>query len=498
MIFFTELHLMPNLFSRKDLSSSHQVRGEITIYLALILGIMLSLILTLVEGARRSAVKMQIECVVDMGLDSIFAEYHRELLRQYDLFFIDTSYGTNLPSLAATENHLVDYMEYNFNPAKFQLVFGARDWLGIRTQLLAISEFSTATDEKGSVVRRQILQYMKDKFFVEDFNRLVKNQSEVTRNHLHETNLQSEKDRNREELNQKINEKEKAENQELVVEVPSDQSNQIRGLSLLPYITEGSTKISRTTVNLPEYISYRDPLKGNGIPYNHQEKNGIMDEFLISEYMLDKCGYYNMEKSEGQLAYQIEYILAGQNNDYGNLSEVANRLLMIREASNMIYLWSDTGKVAEAEAMAVLISTLALVPEAEPALKQLILLTWATAESICDLKAIYKGEKIPMMKTSATWKLSFFQFSNFGAGGTSGTDSSDGLTYKEYLRVLLSLQNTDDKMIRFLDIVEMDIRMTDYNQDFRMDACIDSLTVDALFYSHFGFQYGIRRFYSYG
>ena len=104
------------------------------------------------------------------------------------------------------EDLLSEYMEYNFNPAKYQLVFGVKDWLGIKTQLLAFSEFSVASDDKGSVIRRQILQYMKDKFFIEDYNNYMKNRSEMTENHLHETNLQAEKDRNRDELNKKINE----------------------------------------------------------------------------------------------------------------------------------------------------------------------------------------------------------------------------------------------------------------------------------------------------
>ena len=223
-----------------------------------------------------------------------------------------------------------------------------------------------------------------------------------------------------------------------------------------------------------------------------------MDEFIINEYLLEKCGFYLNEKSKSQLSYEIEYILSGQSSDYNNLSMVANKLLMIREASNMLYLWSDSGKVAEAEALALLISTLALVPEAEPALKQLILLTWATAESICDLKSIYKGGKIPMMKTANTWNISFLEFCSFGIGSTIGKNTVEGLSYKDYLRILLSIHNVEEKMFRFMDIIEMDIRLTEYNQNFRIDGCIDSLTMEGLFLSHFGFQYGIRRFHSYG
>ena len=33
------------------------------------------------------------------------AEYHRELLKQYDLLFVDTSYGGSHPEIANTEAH---------------------------------------------------------------------------------------------------------------------------------------------------------------------------------------------------------------------------------------------------------------------------------------------------------------------------------------------------------------------------------------------------------
>ena len=68
--------------------------GYLTVFLTLILSVMLSLCLLLVLGARENTRRMEIECVTDIGMNNILAEYHRELLQQYDLFFIDTSYGT--------------------------------------------------------------------------------------------------------------------------------------------------------------------------------------------------------------------------------------------------------------------------------------------------------------------------------------------------------------------------------------------------------------------
>lgn len=67
-------------------------KGYITVYLSLVTGILLSLLLTVIEGVRMHTIRTQTECVMDMAMDSALAEYHREMLEQYELFFIDMKY----------------------------------------------------------------------------------------------------------------------------------------------------------------------------------------------------------------------------------------------------------------------------------------------------------------------------------------------------------------------------------------------------------------------
>ena len=67
---------------------------------------MLSLLLTLIEGAAVGATRLQAELTADLGLDSVFAEYHRELLRQYGVFYIDDSYGNEKGGISRVEQHL--------------------------------------------------------------------------------------------------------------------------------------------------------------------------------------------------------------------------------------------------------------------------------------------------------------------------------------------------------------------------------------------------------
>ena len=80
--------------------------GYMTVFLALSLAVLLSLILALVEGARVNAVRMRTETAGNTAVRSVLGEFHQELLRQYDLYFIDASYGTGSASVEQVQQHL--------------------------------------------------------------------------------------------------------------------------------------------------------------------------------------------------------------------------------------------------------------------------------------------------------------------------------------------------------------------------------------------------------
>ena len=136
--------------------------GYMTVYLALVMGILLSLILAVLTAVRISTIRMYIECCADMALDSALAEYHREMLDQYDLFFIDTAYQTGDPSYHRTEEHIFRYMERNLRPQEEFPTAGAKDLLGLSTEAVELLQAGVATDDGGTVLQYHIVQYMKD------------------------------------------------------------------------------------------------------------------------------------------------------------------------------------------------------------------------------------------------------------------------------------------------------------------------------------------------
>ena len=93
----------------------------LTVYLALCLALILSLYLVLTDGARRSGAAMEAACAGETGMQNIMAEYHRQLLNRFNLFAIDSSYGTDVCGRKNTEAHLMGYLKKNLSTDMFSL-----------------------------------------------------------------------------------------------------------------------------------------------------------------------------------------------------------------------------------------------------------------------------------------------------------------------------------------------------------------------------------------
>lgn len=80
-------------------------RASVSVFFVLLLSLLLSLLFALHAGIRRSTCELQIEYAMNASMNGIFAEYHRQLLEQYDLLAIDTSYGTGTFEVQNTAEH---------------------------------------------------------------------------------------------------------------------------------------------------------------------------------------------------------------------------------------------------------------------------------------------------------------------------------------------------------------------------------------------------------
>lgn len=506
-------------------------QGYLTVYVALSLMILLSLCLTLIEGVRQNTLRMETECVMDIALTSVLAEYHRELLNQYNLFFIDTSYGTAQPSYHRTEERLRHYLERNLAVEEvFLSSFLYRDFLAMEVTDVALDKISIATDGEGAVFRRRAIEAVKDDIGITWLEEIAGWLNTVEGHGLDDGNIQQEKRKVDEEIRGYDGmEKQISETEWSTVSVdnPTEHLERKRSEGVLKWVVEDMSSLSHNTVNLNEYISYR---KGQGMVsqgnmeeehstekgysteeehstekghsmegerstekgYSMEEESGFVDRLLFQEYLLRYSGYYGVNLGKGQLQYQVEYLIAGKDNDLENIKSVVNRISILREAANALYLFSDQEKCAEAEAVATLLAGVMLLPEIAPLLKVSIILGWAYAESLYDIKILLAGGKVPLLKSAESWHYDIgCIFEDPAEEAAPG--SGKGLSYSDYLRILMSLTNLETLTFRFMDVVEMDIRQTPGNSAFRIDGCIDCLEATADIRSNYGYRYTITR-----
>lgn len=475
-------------------------KGSVTIYLALTLSVMLSLFLTMIEGARISAIRMQTECAMDLSLYSVFAEYNRELLEQYDLFFIDTSYGKGNCQIGNTTEHLKEYLKENTEQKPGITSYVTRDLLAMTVENVEINKFTLATDENGEVFKRQAVSYMKDKYGLSYIKELEKYLEEAGDANLLDRDITAERNSNQKAIDDtELPKKQTGEDEweEIPLENPADEVNATRGKGVLALVTDKDAVISNETIVKENYVSFRKRSKGFGL-LEREGCNGT-DELFFQGYLWDKYGSYVNPLEKSRLKYQIEYILAGKENDTDNLKWVVNRLLLMRETANIVYLFSNETKMAEAKALALTLAAVIQLPELAELVKIAILFAWAYAESVYDVKQLLAGNRIPLIKTDETWHFGLEGMLSYEEGleDTNEDDLKEGLSYKDYLMVLLTCVNQETKVFRAMDLIEMDIRKTVGNEKFRMDGCVDYIEATGFLSSKFGYECDITRDYCY-
>lgn len=453
--------------------------GYLSVFLALIMTILLSLCLALVDGARSSGARFMTEYAMDAGMESILAEYHRELLKQYDVLFMDVSYGTALPSLGKTAEHLETYMNRNLSVTDLPASFLSVDLYGLEVQNIRMTGPSVATDDKGKVFRAQAIDYMYDKYGLTLLSQVQEWENVVKEYGLDTSDVAARREVVEGQINALRGKKLQISEEEWVtveVENPADAVNTQRNKGILLLAMEDPGQVSNTGFDISKGASHRQLYCGVGPVEERTTKDTLPGLLLFDEYLLEKCSYYGQELEKSHMKYQVEYILAGKDNDLDNLKSIALRLLLLREAANVLYLFSDSEKKAVVSAIAEAVSAVILLPELKPLLEASILFAWAFAESVYDVRTLFQNGRIPLLKSKETWHTGL----NSVLSGTEQKGDGgirDGLSYADYLRVFLKLSGKEKKTMRLLDMVELDIRKTPGNADFRIDGCVDGIEI---------------------
>ena len=475
-----------------------RLKGYVTVYISMILGVMIILVVTVIEGVRRQTVRFETECVMDAAINSIFAEYHREMINRYGLLFIDDSYG-HTGNIDNTKSHFLKYMNMNFQSTGNQ--YKAGDILQIHSDNADFSKISFASDDEGTVLRYQIIQYMKTKSGVNLISRDTFNSFEVEDAQNSFENYKARREALDEQIDSFVNEYNMSLSEEdkiYDVSNPADSVEKSPDGGVLFYAFGDCAKLSTKSVSLGQYISHRGYANGYGLYELQDSPYSVADKMMFDQYLFDRLGFQGEEREGSNLDYQIEYILEGKESDIENLEAVLKKIFYTRYVANIGYLKTDVGKQEEAYALALTATSVIAQPELAEAVKEAILLAWAYAESAKDIRILFDGNKLSPVKISEDWNTLLDEVWHFKDSLSNyHVPIAGSLDYKSYLQSFLLLTNNKKDNMRLMDIMEMDIRLTSGNKVFRMDNQIYQLTVNTNVSSQFGYGFSIKRSFSY-
>ena len=439
-------------------------RGEITVFLSLIMVCCLSLFLGLLESARTAGAGLYLEMAANSAMSSVMSQYNRNLWDMYHLLFLEAESEDAVKE--SFESFLSFYTEQeNLYPMKLE-----------ETDILAVSYMD---ESGGEALEREIAEYMKHRVpdLVSKMNRI----SDVAQEAAAVGDFKQRFDDCLQELSlQDDGAEEDSEELFYLENITGEQWKQLLFGGFFSFVLPDGTEVSSARVSL------------NGIPSKERKKRGKIPDrdfvspsshFAVNEYCLLHFDSFLEEKTpvpgykDQPLKYEMEYLLYGNPADRENLIDTIQSLIFIRGALNLIYLMGTPEKKAEADGLALAVSAGNIPLQA--VLSTLLLTLWSVGEAILDVRGLLAGGSVPFRKSEETWQLSLDQLRSFEflKSKESLNRSDEKGDYEDYLRILCFLMERGERNGRIMDLIQWNVRTV--QPDFAVEDCIGRIEVQA-------------------
>lgn len=458
-------------------------KGSMTIAMCMMLSVMLGILTAGIKLCREQYARVQAVNAVDTGLYSVFSEYERDLLEEYDLFFLDSGYGGG----AIDAFRVVQQME---NSMDLTLKTGIR---GSRRENCSITGYRLASDNGGEAFCAQAAEAVRKHLGTDAVKRL--------KEYLSNTGEVIEQQQEQKEAGVPPMPEEPVPDDTSVSEITPDNNpleviKRIRTMGILGLVLPDDAVISEKEADVSVFTSNRNLQKGIGSLGGRE--SGTSDKLFLQAYAMNKLGTYREPGNPGALDYQVEYIVGGKGSDRENLKKTVNRMLLLREAANAAYLYTDPEKRAQSGALAASLCTALLIPEGAFVVEKLLLLGWAYGESLLDVRQLMAGGKVPLVKNSASWQLALSDIGQiFSLLQDGQAKNTSGLDYNDYLQILLFTSSRNNLTFRCMDMIEQNIRLKPGKENFRIDSCMECLEMETGFLSPSGNRWTAIRSYGY-
>lgn len=494
---------------KKARYNSGNVRGSMTVFAALSIMLVASFLFVLLEAAHQQQLRRVAQMNTSLVVESVFSNYCSPLWEKYQILALDNGITEEQEPFVSWEYYAADLSKESLSQRGFMR--GANH-LRMDTKGAEFVAYRMLTDEDGKAYIKTISDYMRNTIGQQAIEKLAAEYQQLSGMDISDKpddtalagadnaiaearRLEEEKAKKEEEERKKAQEaakkakatkkadkkaEKKAEKKagteagERAIEPAENPLEIIKNLwhqGTLSLVLKDAKAVSNMKEDWSDAVSKREKYTGIGL---EPIQTNATDSLLFTEYLLDHFACYTSGEAAGTLAYELEYLLCGNEKDQSNLSETVQRLLAVREAANLAYLAADASKQELAYSVALSLAGVTANPGIIYAVKCGLLAAWALAESVLDVRALLSGDKIAIIKNSAQWTSDLLHlgsvFSSFG----TATNCQNGLSYQRYLGFLLMMQ-AQKVSYRAMNIQEHVIRSKEGFEDF----CMDHLVIDA-------------------
>lgn len=442
--------------------------GGITLWLALCFLVFLSLYQVCFQSVWKQFQRQRAEQAAEMGLFSLLSEFEPHLLEQYDLFYLDTSFGTGTERQDELCGHLWRFVNQNLTDDADQSL------LGMKLSGVNIKNPVRATDGNGAVFYHQAIRVMKERtgaslaedwLWQEDLSGMEKNAEKFEKDcEAYEGSVRDYSTDEEEDMEEEALEWDGVWNQ-----------------FSLPMAVPGEDRVSHKTVNLAGMPSQREVSAGSGRAEGTEDQITSKQWFIsyLCEYLKQAQEMLPAERPDGWLDYQLEYVLCGQASDKDNLDETVQRLLLMREGANYVFLLTHPEYGKKAELLADVLAGLTMDAGIMKGLKHLILLGWAYGESIVEVRQLLGGYELSVPKSEEDWQVPLSGILPlFGDPGKYDVQvkRQEGIGYEGYLRFFLAFCSSEELAMRTLDVIEGELQEFAGCENIHLDHCAEQLT----------------------
>lgn len=480
-------------------------RGSISVFGALSLLLVASVLFTLLEGARSFQEKRVLQAGTDAALESFFAGYDKSLWTDYRLLMRSVGACQDFLDLSEVRKEFDESAEDFLNP-QGNLLFHGSNYLRARCTDISVKSYTLMTDGNGAAFQRAVAFYMSKNIGREAAQSLkdiydrqknlkaanVDNSVQDARDGIKKAREDAKaaeqknkkasgstksSGKGRKKISKagkkKMKEKE-SEASETPKDNPLDAVVKIKKSGILALVLPKEAEVSDKKVDLTDVVSRRRLERGNTVV---DAVSSPSDLFMIQLYYAKHFSDFLSPNEKGGLAYEREYLLGGSSSDEENLKKCINKILVIREAANLATLYTDAARVEEVHSLALLLAGASANPLIIELVAAGIMAAWAFVESIADLRTLMSGGRIAPIKTKEQWTTDVMHLSECIPSDFKATESDLGMCYSDFVNLLLYTEGSGKMAMRGMDIIEIALRAKKGYDHFRLDHLVMDMSI---------------------